>query len=177
VTDPAIRKARQLIARYKTCDPFEIAAAVGIREIVYEKLDRLKGMYTCIKRNRFIVINDSLNEYWRKLICAHELGHDQLHRNLAINKWLQEFMIYDMSHKPEYEANIFAAEILIPDERIRELSGENTTVEQVAKTLCLDVNLVALKMAALMKRRFDYNYNFLKQRSNAFDICDGEWNI
>ena len=40
----------------------------------------------------------------------------QLHRNLAKGSAIQEFMLYDMTTKPEYEANIVAAEILFDTE-------------------------------------------------------------
>ena len=69
-------------------------------------------MYKIIKRNRVIFINSNLPEYLQKIVCAHELGHDILHRHLAKNVALQEFMLYDMTSRPEYEANMVAADIL-----------------------------------------------------------------
>ncbi len=55
--------------------------------------------------------NNSLDENMLRIVCAHELGHDQLHRNMAKTTPIHEFMLYDMKSKPEYEANIVAAEI------------------------------------------------------------------
>ena len=50
-----------------------------------------------------------LDENMLRIVCAHELGHDQLHRNMAKTTPIHEFMLYDMKSKPEYEANIVAA--------------------------------------------------------------------
>ena len=50
---------------------------------VCENFSSLKGMYRVIKRNRFIFLNNSLDENMLRIVCAHELGHDQLHRNMA----------------------------------------------------------------------------------------------
>ena len=77
-------------------------------------------MYRVIKRSRFIFINENLSGRMQRIVCAHELGHDQLHRNLAKGSAIQEFMLYDMTTKPEYEANIVAAEILLDTDEILE---------------------------------------------------------
>ena len=118
-----IKRARQLVRYSETSDPFRIARDIGI-EVHYENLGKQKGMYAFIKRNRFIVINNQLDERTQRIVCAHELGHDQFHRELAKNKWLQEFMIYNMGQRTEYEANVFASEVLLPDDELLELTDE-----------------------------------------------------
>ena len=58
----------------------------------------------------------------RRLVCAHEIGHDRFHRHLAImNPQAQELISYDMSSKQEREVNVFAAEILLPDDEVIKL--------------------------------------------------------
>ena len=104
--------AVKLIKKYKTRDPFSICEASGIN-VFYKDLGSLKGMYAVIKKNRYAIISPSLSPDERKLICAHELGHDILHRGLAKDLFLQEFMLYDMKCRPEYEADLFAASLLI----------------------------------------------------------------
>ena len=78
-----------------------------------ENLGSLKGMYCIVKRNRFIFLNKDLSPQMKRIVCAHEIGHDRLHRALAKKHGLQEFVLYDMATKPEYEANIVATEILL----------------------------------------------------------------
>lgn len=110
--DEIANRANQLTKRFATRDPFEIAENLGINVFFTKELTTLKGMYFVMKRNRYIYINDNLDERSKRIVCAHELGHDQLHRDLAKLGALQEFVLYDMSTRPEYEANVFAASTL-----------------------------------------------------------------
>ena len=166
MNESIIMRARKLVRSCETTDPFRIARDIGV-EVHYDDLGKLKGMYAFIKRNRFIVINNRLSERVKRIVCAHELGHDQFHRELAKDKWLQEFMIYNMNLRTEYEANIFASEILLPDDELLELTDNGYDIEQIAGTMYSDVNLVALKLAALTQqgyrfRHFESRDNFLK---------------
>ena len=99
-----------LVRRFGTRDSFQIAKALGINIVLCEDFGSLKGMYRVIRRNRFIFLNKELSDKMLRIVCAHELGHDQLHRRLAQANCLHEFMLYDMTTRPEYEANIVAAE-------------------------------------------------------------------
>ena len=107
-----------LVRRFGTRDPFQIAGELGISVLLCEDFGSLKGMYRVIKRNRFIFLNKDLGDRMLRIVCAHELGHDRLHRKLAQANSLHEFMLYDMTTRPEYEANIVAAEILIDNEEL-----------------------------------------------------------
>lgn len=147
--------ASDLIKQYDTRDPFELCKAVGV-EVFFADLGHLKGMYKYLKRNRFAVINESLNDYAKKLVCAHELGHDLLHRDLARRVCLQEFVLYDMKSRPEYEANLFASEILLPDNEIFTYAHDCYDIEQIAQMLYTDINLVALKIASLNSRGYQF---------------------
>ena len=75
------RVGEKLVKRCGSRDPFEIARQLGINVMLCENFGSLKGMYRVIKRNRFIFLNNSLDENMLRIVCAHELGHDQLHRN------------------------------------------------------------------------------------------------
>lgn len=157
-----------LVRRFGTRDPFRIAQELGIEVLFYDDFGPLKGMYRVIKRNRFIFINKGLSSRMQRIVCAHELGHDQLHRSLAKGNALQEFMLYDMTTKPEYEANIVAAEILLDTDEILECIYEyGYTSEQIARAMHTDINLVALKIAHLAEtgydlRRIEHRSDFLK---------------
>ena len=166
IIENIMRSVGRLVRQCETNDPFRIARETGA-EIFFRDLGKLKGMYACIKRNRYIVVNQNMGAWLQKLVCAHELGHDQLHRELAVNRWMQEFMIYNMNQRPEYEANVFAAELLLRDGDMLELSDGGLDVEQIARAMYSDVNLVALKLGLLSQkghrfRQFDYKSDFLK---------------
>lgn len=75
-----------LVRRCGTRDPFQIAKELGI--IVLddcENFGQLKGMYRVVKKNRFIFLNQDLSPQTKRIVCAHEIGHDRLHRALAKN--------------------------------------------------------------------------------------------
>lgn len=165
--DTICKKASELVKRFNTRDPFEIANEVGIKVIPMYELDKLKGMYSVIKRNRIIILNGNLLERTQKTVCAHELGHDMLHREFAKQNALKEFMLYDMKNRPEYEANIFAADLLLDDDEVYSLAKDGYDMEQVAAILHTDINLMGLKMANMNYRGYDFRigiepkHNFL----------------
>ena len=157
-----------LVRRCDTRDPFKIAKELGIEVLFCEGFGPLKGMYRVVKRNRFIFINQDMSEQMQRIVCAHELGHDQLHRSLAKNNAIQEFMLYDMRSTPEYEANIVASEILLDTDEILEyIYHYDYTSEQIARVMETDINLVALKIAHLAEtgynlRRIEHRSDFLR---------------
>lgn len=165
--DYITEKGAALVRRYQTRNPFQIARELGIHVLAEDNFDKLKGMYKVIKRNRFIFINSNLSEQMQNIVCAHEVGHDQFHRDLAAKDGLREFIIYRMDTRPEYEANIFAAEILLPSDELLEYVKCGYDAEQIARTMHSDINLIALKVTYLIQqgydlRRLDHKSDFLK---------------
>ncbi len=143
------------IKKSRTRNPFTIAEDNGIMLIFDSNLNKMKGMYTIIKRNRIIILNDNMPERMQQIVCAHELGHDALHRQFAKDGGLREFMLYDMKSRPEYEANMYAADLLLDDEEVMELAKDGYDMQQVAGMLNTDINLIGLKMASMNYRGFD----------------------
>ena len=161
------KRGADIVRRCETRDPFKIANELGIFVNFSDEFTKLKGMYRVIKRNRYIILNSKLSEKMQNIVCAHEIGHDQLHRNLAKDDFLQEFMLYQMDTRPEYEANIFATEILLDTKDVLELIETGYDVEQIALALDSDINLVALKIAHLKNqgyklKQIDHHSDFLK---------------
>ena len=160
-------KGAQLVKRCDTRDPFKIAKDLGIKVMFVDEFEKLKGVYRVIKRNRWIFINSNLPERMQRIVCAHELGHDQLHRDLAKGDGLMEFVLYDMDSRPEFEANVLASQILLPDDEVLEHIYNGYDAEQIARMMGSDINLVALKVATLNQRGYnfrgiDHNTTFLK---------------
>ena len=127
-----------LVRRFGTRDPFQIAKELGISVLLCEDFGSLKGMYRVVKRNRFIFLNKDLGDRMLRIVCAHE------------------FMLYDMTTRPEYEANIVAAEILIDNEELLDyIYTYRYSAEQIARAMDTDINLVALKIAHLAELGYD----------------------
>ena len=161
------QKGAQLVKKFGTRDPFKIAKELGIKVMFVDDFKDLKGVYRVIKRNRWIFINSNLSEWMQKVVCAHELGHDQLHRHLATGDGMMEFVLYDMASRPEYEANVLASEVLLSDEEILEHIRDGYDAQQIACMMNSDINLVALKAATLNLRgyglrKLEHNSTFLK---------------
>ena len=67
----------------------------------------------------------------------------------------------------EYEANMFAAQIALPDDVILEYIYGGYDVGQIARIMCSDINLVALKVSELNMqghrfREQEHRSSFLK---------------
>ena len=157
---------KKLIKRYKTNNPYKLCEQIGI-EVVHADIGSLKGMYTCIKRNRFIVINENLDDNIKKIVCAHELAHDQLHRGISSSSWMKDYDLTIVNSKYEYEANMFAAELLVQEDELIALIKESKTLNEISKILYIDPNLISMKVKRLVDKGYclipqDYNSKFLK---------------
>ena len=143
-----LEEVDKLTKKYKTRDPFEIAKGLNI-DIIYHDLGNLKGYYYYQSRMKYIVINKNISEDLKPVICAHELGHDRLHLHFAKNFAIREFGLFDMSSKPEREANLFAAELLINDDKFLNLALLGYSYESIASELNIPTNFVKFKVEIL----------------------------
>ena len=64
----------------------------------------------------------------------------------------------------EYEANLFAAEISLPDDEILDYIYQGMDVSQIARAMYSDINLVALKASDMIRR--GYNFNQVDHRND-----------
>lgn len=133
------KKVMTLIKKYKTNNPFEIAAELKIHVIKWDLHEEIRGFYKYDRRNRYIVINNNLQEQYQWVVCAHELGHAVLHKK--VNTPFMGRSTFLSVNKIEHEANRFAAELLISDEDISEINN----VYQIASLRGVPVELVKLK--------------------------------
>lgn len=153
-TDHIIRTADRLLHRTGSRDPEIIAEELNIR--IYDvPFQKQKGVYKILKRNRCIFVKEDLEEPMRQIVLLHEIGHDQLHRKQA--SLFQEFNLFDMNRSIlEYEANLFAAQIMLPDEEVIDYIYQGYSVCQIAGAMNSDINLVALKAADLSRRGYSF---------------------
>lgn len=163
----AIIKANKLVNKYSTRNADRLAEELGVivKPIPF---NNQKGIYKVIERNRFIFIKDDLDPVMHNIVLLHELGHDSMHRKQAITTGgFQEFNIFNMqNNRMEYEANLFAAQVSLPDDEILEYIKSGYDIAQIASAMYSDINLVALKISELNNRGFrlnrqEYNRKFL----------------
>ena len=149
------QKANSIVRRAGTRDPKRIASELGI-EIYYNgNLVDLLGLYTLIKKKRAIVLNNRLEDYMLMMVLAHEIGHDALHREYAKNGALQEFELFNMNDLKEYEANAFAAHLLLDTDEVLDLCYGGADVASIASEMCVNINLVLIKINELIKLGYD----------------------
>lgn len=132
-------KVENLINTYNTTNPIDIVKELDIT-LIHAPLGSIWGMYKYIKRNKTIYINSDLGEFEQRFVLAHELGHAVLHpkstcfftNTLNSNKL-----------KKEYEANIFASELLITD--IDKLWLRGYSLNQLAAYYNVPTDLIKFK--------------------------------
>lgn len=130
---------------------------------------RQKGAYKVILRNRFIFIKQDLHPVMSNIVMLHEIGHDILHQSEAIAAGgFKEFNIFNMQDiRMEYEANIFASQVALDDDEFLELCEKGYDMQQIARALHSDINLVAMKTDTLISqgyrlRQQEHTNDFLK---------------
>ena len=113
------KKANQLVRFYKTRDPFEMIKGMNVI-LVFHPLEDIRGFYQYFQRNNIIYIDEKLDEFEKKFVCAHELGHMFLHKKT--NAIFMDTKTHFKSDRFEQEADLFAADLLISDELLAEYS-------------------------------------------------------
>ncbi len=151
----ARRLPGELIRKYDTRDPFRLARELGIRVRMRSDFDRQKGAFSVVLNIPFIFINDHLSEEMQRIVCAHELGHAMLHRRLCRQKdrtVYYELEIFDIRDDAEYEANVFAADLLIDEEELLKYIREGCDMVRMARALNINVNLLMIKIIEMRGR-------------------------
>lgn len=150
---PAVRAAERIVHRFGTRDADRLAEELGVC-VVPCRFKRQKGVYKVIERSRFVFIKDDLEPVMHSIVLLHELGHDTLHRGEAVRAGgFQELDIFAAAdRRMEHEANMFAAQISLPDDEFIEYVCAGYGAQEIARAMCSDVNLVALKARELRRR-------------------------
>ncbi len=138
------RAVQKLLAKYHTRDPFEIAKMRNINIRFDDLGTSVRGYYMAVRRQKFILINNRLDALERRVVCAHELGHDILHPGTN-TPFLRNYT-YQCTQKSENEANTFAAHLLISDDDLAEARENGYTIPQLAAMCEVPQELVKLRI-------------------------------
>ena len=146
-----------------------LAASMGVL-VRYEPMgmqeNACKGFFLYHSRKRLITINSDLNEDGQRIVLAHELGHAVLHRTYSAS--FHDFSLFDDSGTLEYEANLFAAELLVDDEELLMVLEEGVDFFSAAKRLRVPAELLDFKLRILKSKGYEFQSpiharsNFLK---------------
>lgn len=161
-----------LIREYGTRDPFQIAFLMDVA-VKFINTRRQKGLCAVFDGYPFIFINQNLSEQMQRMTCAHELGHILLHKDiLAGNVPLLEYELFDIRNSTEYEANVFAADLLIDEAELQELVTEGGDVVSIASALDINVNLLLIKLIEMRRDGKELQVPFTPERGFLGKIDD-----
>jgi Zn-dependent peptidase ImmA (M78 family) len=149
-----IEKANEIREKYGIDDLELLASKLGA-EVVEIPLGKIiKEVY--IKDEGVIVIDPNLHSYKKRHLIAHGLAHHLFHRNTRVNYFLDERddrFNYWRQRRQEKEAEVFAAYLLIPEDKLNEKLQEEWVKESPDPV-------------PELAEEFQVSENFIKKRLN-----------
>lgn len=142
----------RLCEKYGERDPLRLAEETGVIvrcEPMGNYENACKGFFIYQSRKQLITVNSDLSENAQRIIIAHELGHAVLHRDEARLRAFHDFSLYEDTIRFEYEANLFAAELLLDDSEVMEKLREDDFFFSAAKRLAVPPELLDFKFRIL----------------------------
>ncbi len=153
------RSAEDIRKEFPNSDPFEIAKATGnllLFQAMGKAKSACKGFFMMQDGQPSITINSDLPGMIQKIICAHELGHAVLHSQMPGIESFHDFALFDDTSSTEYEANVFAAELLLKDEDVFELLNDDLSFFGVASTLRIPPEMLDFKFRVLKRKGYQF---------------------
>ena len=162
--DYIVNQVESLVKRYGTRNPFILCQELGINIRFKELGTEIKAYFFYQSRIKTIVINQRTTLSACRILCAHELGHGILHKKLAAMRGFHELELFDCLNTTEYEANLFAAELLIDDNELLELlNNSEKSFFGVAKELYIPAELLDFKFRVLKSKGFRIETPYISQ--------------
>lgn len=137
----------RLVSRYGTRDPFELAKYTG-RIVLNVPLIGFRGFYQYLHRCHIIYVANDLTEFEMAFVCAHELGHSFLHTDL--NAAFIDGRTRFAKARYEREADRFAIDLIMPDERFSEFLYMPT--HDIAQSLGISDALVNYRLEQIQMK-------------------------
>ncbi len=170
------RIPRKLVRKYHTRDPFVLAERLGVIVKFCADFVKQRGASAIILGDRVIFINSNLSEQMQRMVCAHELGHLLLHKaTYGKEAWVLNHELFDITNDLEYEANVFAANLLIEDEVMFDYFEDGHSIVATASGLDVNVNLLVLKVVEMNKQQgFNFQVSDVPDRAFMGSIPDSQ---
>jgi len=151
-------ETQKLIRKYKTRDPFKIMDAMHIIVGETSNFQKLKGFCFMSCKTIYVQISSFLSEEEKQIVAAHELGHIILHRTQLKMAPMKDDTLYNMQDNTEYQANLFAADLLLADADIADMAhNEALDYFSLCSTLNSTPELMSFKLYSLTKRGQAYH--------------------
>lgn len=151
-------ETQKLIRKYKTRDPFKIMDDMHIIVGETSSFQKLKGFCFMSCKTIYVQISSFLSEEEKQIVAAHELGHIILHRTQLKMAPMKDDTLYNMQDNTEYQANLFAADLLLADADIADMAhNEDLDYFSLCSTLNSTPELMSFKLYSLTKRGQAYH--------------------
>ena len=106
----------------------------------------------------YVMISSFLSEDEKRIVAAHELGHVILHRAQLKLAPMKDEYLYNMKDNTEYQANLFAADLLLEDNEIDQMSkNEDLDYFGFCSSLYSSPELMSFKLYSLIQRGHTYH--------------------
>lgn len=155
-------EAEALKLEHGTNDPFSIIADKGIILKQCYNFNQTKGYYYVWEGYRYIGINGNLDDTMKRVVAAHELGHDILHRGYAANFAMNDITLYGSSIQIERQANDFAANLLLSDKTVWDEYTNGELETEFSSVTVLPKPILYYKFADMKRRGFDFPDSFIE---------------
>lgn len=163
------RTVLKTVGRCGESEPERICKSLGIT-VLYEPMGSFasacKGFFLSQSKKSSIVINSDMSYDLQRIICAHELGHAILHKNMTGVKAFHDVGLFDEANSFEREANLFAAELLLDDDCVFEALNRDTTFFAVAASLRVPMELLDFKFRIMKWKGYSLIEPPVTARSN-----------
>ncbi|MCC8060017.1 MAG: ImmA/IrrE family metallo-endopeptidase [Clostridiales bacterium] len=151
------KAANNLKKKYGESDPFQLARDMKII-LSLEPMGTYdgccKGFFITHRRKKHITINCDLPDILQKVVLSHEIGHCVLHTSKASGATFHEVTLFDETDAQEYEANVFASELLLSDDAVLSVLNDDMFFFQAASTLYVPFELLDFKFRILKRRGY-----------------------
>lgn len=151
-------EARKILKEYFITEPQKLNLEdILAGEMIYleeSELNEESGRIVFNKNCGILRINKNIKEPGQKrTVIAHEIGHFKLHNNKNRGCTKLELLTHNNNLSNENEANIFAAELLMPEEWIRDfIKGKKAGkdfLSDFSKYFNVSISSAALRIATL----------------------------
>ena len=159
-----IYQATQALKKeFKYSNLEDLASQLNIKLYYRNNFDKLLGLYAIIENQACIFLNARLDFYFTKMVLAHEIGHDRLHKDFAKNSVIGEYSLFDTKNSMEYEANAFASHLLINTSEICDYLNNGMSVKSISSELGVDYNLTLIKLIEMKKLGYNIDLSRLPE--------------
>jgi len=134
----AVRKAEEIYKRYGN-DVYSIASSLDLDIIDVPMEGEAKEFFW----GDAITIKEGLEEPLRRELVAHAICHYLLHSG---SHYALQSRRYSYGNYHEKQANVFAAFLLIPDEKLEKFEGKNLTIHDLAEEFNVTPQFVKFRL-------------------------------